>query len=660
MAHHTTITKPSIRPQRFPWPAAGALALLLYWLCLRFLFPGYFAPLSPFHVDFYDYTAVAHNTLLQLVTRFPRPAAFLAMHFMGQADLAGLMTAEVILALGNVLLTVRLAQQLFRPDAMWMLAALPTYLILLFAHPQFYFEHRHDLPAQVSYFWLCLSLLAWISWARFQPPHGMRRPFVLAAALGSGLLFAFSKETYFVSALIMMFGIALVDRKQRFRHLSFAAFQASAEIASFLRTRYLNSPFAGSLSDPANTYHVSVRVASLARTGGFYLARLFNPALILLCLFVLLAVKRNRECFVLAAAFMAAGCAALLPHAILPNHRFAEYAWAAAPLLLAPVLLLGSVARSLRLGVSQLAMLAVLTLTAVAGPKGYQSVYHSDSLQWLVAQDHRGAALARSFPLFHALPPSSHILIVGLDEPDIPWQRGDFVRAEFGDRAYWTVILPANVERHNSRSVRIAAADSVQLENYDYVATYQPDGNLTSFRDARTLAGSAPRAEVLVPQLIPLLTATRRHPADSTAWMRCAAVAVDWGLWTEAADYLDRARNAGGSLDPEFVKLQAAVRNRPQESAAPSGKLSANPLHMVAPDDLGDTELSWTISDDLAVEIHVDAPDGPLFAAGNQSGHARAEKWVKNGMRFFLQDVTGGKPLTPENTLAMTTVEVSR
>ena len=125
MAHDTTLTKPSIRPQRFSWTAAGALAFFLYWLSLRFLFPGYFAPLSPFHIDFYDYTAVAHNTLLQLVTRFPRPAAFLAMHFMGQAGLAGLMIAEVILALGNVMLTVRLAQQLFRPNDLRMLAARP-------------------------------------------------------------------------------------------------------------------------------------------------------------------------------------------------------------------------------------------------------------------------------------------------------------------------------------------------------------------------------------------------------------------------------------------------------------------------------------------------------------------------------------------------------
>jgi hypothetical protein len=31
---------------------------------------------------------------------------------------------------------------------------------------------------------------------------------------------------------------------------------------------------------------------------------------------------------------------------------------------------------------------------------------------------------------------------------------------------------------------------------------------------------------------------------------------------------------------------------------------------------------------------------------------------VRNGMTFFLQDVSGGKPLTRENTVAQVTVQV--
>jgi hypothetical protein len=58
------------------------------------------------------------------------------------------------------------------------------------------------------------------------------------------------------------------------------------------------------------------------------------------------------------------------------------------------------------------------------------------------------------------------------------------------------------------------------------------------------------------------------------------------------------------------------------------------------------------------VEVHVDAPDGPMLAAATASGHADTEKWVRNGTEFFLQNVTGGKPLTRGNTLATLKIRV--
>jgi hypothetical protein len=90
-------------------------------------------------------------------------------------------------------------------------------------------------------------------------------------------------------------------------------------------------------------------------------------------------------------------------------------------------------------------------------------------------------------------------------------------------------------------------------------------------------------------------------------------------------------------------------------------EFTANPGHISQPDGsgLGVTELFWNAPDGVFCEIHVGAPEGPLLTSG-KSGHARTGKWVRNGMQFFLQDVTGGKPLTSENTLAKIKVEVTR
>ncbi|MBV9505664.1 MAG: hypothetical protein JO323_11745 [Acidobacteriia bacterium] len=646
----------------FPWLATAVFTLFVYWICLRFLFPGYFAPLSPFHIDFYDYAGAAALKLIQLLTRYPRPVAYLAMHFMGTAGLSGLMAGEVALALGNVLLTACLVRFVFRVDSLWMLGALPAYLILLFAHPQFYFEHRHDLPAEVSYLFLILSLLAWISAVHIRNPRGwpnqLRRSVLLAGSFLSALLFAFSKETYFASALVLVAGLALVDTENRRRHLGFLEFLAIAELASISWTRHINSPFIGAGTGAEGSYHVSLSVTSLADTGWFYLSHLFNPALVLLCLMTLLVVKWNRSGLVFAGACMAAGCAVLLPHAVLPNHRFEEYAWAALPLLLAPVLLVGSTATAWRRAALQFGLLAVLTIAAVAGPFGYESAYSDPTLTWQVGQDRRGAALAESLHVFRELPEPAHILIVGLDDAAVPWQASGFILAEFGDRRYWTVVLPVAADmRHQSSIVRFAEANSIRLENYEYVATYKPDGNLAAFENARALANPA-AVEVVVPALSPFLASARAQPTDPGPWLNCAQLAVEWGLWPEAGEYLGRAITAGARDASRIAQLRAAIRDRPA-GAAPAGELSANPSHVVAPDGLAMTELSWKASENTAVEIHIDAPDGPLFAATRGPGHARTDRWVRNGMRFFLQDVSQGRPLTPENTLASTKIDVS-
>jgi glycosyltransferase involved in cell wall biosynthesis len=73
---------------------------------------------------------------------------------------------------------------------------------------------------------------------------------------------------------------------------------------------------------------------------------------------------------------------------------------------------------------------------------------------------------------------------------------------------------------------------------------------------------------------------------------------------------------------------------------------------------LGRTSLSWSSKNAEVVEVHVNAPDGPLFYRGNPEGCAITEKWVTDGMIFYLQDVSGGKPLSKSNTLAVVTVNV--
>jgi ferritin-like protein len=68
--------------------------------------------------------------------------------------------------------------------------------------------------------------------------------------------------------------------------------------------------------------------------------------------------------------------------------------------------------------------------------------------------------------------------------------------------------------------------------------------------------------------------------------------------------------------------------------------------------------ISWNAPTATTVEVRVLSPTGPLFAEGGSTGSQQTGLWVSNGLTFYLQNVTGGLPLTAANTLGTVTVTV--
>jgi hypothetical protein len=92
-----------------------------------------------------------------------------------------------------------------------------------------------------------------------------------------------------------------------------------------------------------------------------------------------------------------------------------------------------------------------------------------------------------------------------------------------------------------------------------------------------------------------------------------------------------------------------------------TGTLTANPNPIKVCDGSasGETTLTWTSAGATDLEVRVGKPDGDLFAKTGPAGSWKTGKWVGNGMKFFLQDVSGGKPLTAANTIATLTVNTT-
>ena len=94
-------------------------------------------------------------------------------------------------------------------------------------------------------------------------------------------------------------------------------------------------------------------------------------------------------------------------------------------------------------------------------------------------------------------------------------------------------------------------------------------------------------------------------------------------------------------------------------SPRPLGLIAAEP-NPFRPDSQGQgqTTVSWMTYATSKVEVHLDSPDGPLFArSGPGIFSQKTGEWVRDGTKLYLQNVSRGLALTPENTIAMVRVK---
>lgn len=65
--------------------------------------------------------------------------------------------------------------------------------------------------------------------------------------------------------------------------------------------------------------------------------------------------------------------------------------------------------------------------------------------------------------------------------------------------------------------------------------------------------------------------------------------------------------------------------------------------------------LKWAVSGATEVEVRVGRPDGDLFAR-TPAAEWETDDWLSDGLTFFLQDVSDGRPLIAENTISTVTI----
>jgi hypothetical protein len=113
-----------------------------------------------------------------------------------------------------------------------------------------------------------------------------------------------------------------------------------------------------------------------------------------------------------------------------------------------------------------------------------------------------------------------------------------------------------------------------------------------------------------------------------------------------------KANATSGGFFPSGVN---GLFNMASSSAATSTSAtltaSPNPIPLNgAP--YGVTTISWNAPGASYIQVRVGGPNGALFTTNFPTGSMATGAWVTDGELFFLQDISGGKPLTAANTLA--------
>ncbi len=509
-------------------PAALVLlALAVYYCCLRYAFPGSFAPLVPYHPDAFGPVGLLERPWLEVFT-YPRPVTFFFLRFEGLFGVTGSILISILVALAFALAIVYFVARWSQTQPGWV--PVICFFVIFCAQPEFYFEHRHDVPIALSGILLLFATDYWRRWLLSGKGADLRVSVLLVAVLG------LTKETYFASLAVLFIGIVFVEDKLDVRRLTLPLLSiAAAGILSLAITfagfRRWVAPVAGS----GTSYRVSLAPADLLKNFEFYASHLFNWAAALILVVVLFSILRDRRRLLLGAMFFVAGLAALIPNSVLPNHPAEQYSWDAVAFTFAPVLLISGN------WISSLLLVGASAMWIWANQVAYRSV----PLQWRVGQEAANSRILTAFPRLHQIDPSAkRILVTGLSARLNPWLSEDFTHHEFGDHEWTVVTTPAAPESSN-KLIHIVHARDVDVGKFDYAVTFDSKGNLTQVFD-RTALSHTPSDTVLIPELEGLQAQLQKNQRDSGTLLSIGIAYLTWGLVDQAANYLERAADAGG------------------------------------------------------------------------------------------------------------------
>ncbi len=469
------------------------LAIIVHAIVLKFIFPGYYKPLTPHHSDFYIPAAFAnapnetYYTFLGFLT-WPRPIYLMVCKFIGYFGIQGGIAWIIMIVCMNAALSALLIKRFLKLSFSWSLIIIFLgYCLLLFSHPYFYTFYSQDLGAQLSYFFLIIGVHFFYS--------TYNRSVILSNSLllFFGLLAFLSKETYGLTALFFTLLWFVYYKKTSFLKAFLPFLMISiAFITAFTVNVLIKSIFVDLNAAPGGDYHISFNPSIILREWFKYASEAMNLANVamlgLLTYLVFIYKGENRKQLVyLIVACLSGVVLSLIPNAVLPNHHYKGYSFNGTYILYLCLFFLPILWKEELMRRGVIIVIALLTLIS---PLVNTGKYKGDVNTWvLIQENNQRNLLAALGPLMKGLNKSAvpqKVLIQGITFPFHPFVYPESVRV-FPNSKYgvFDVVNYNPSVQNNVRNDLVAflKPSDTSLITYDQKWTFDNEGRLTKLEN---------------------------------------------------------------------------------------------------------------------------------------------------------------------------------
>lgn len=462
------------------------LALFVHALVLKFIFPGYYSPLYPYHSDFYLAEALANVPKNGVVPHYigaARPVGTFFCRLTGYLGVYGAITFTIVNVAVNTALTALLLQRILKPKFDYRFLLLYcVYCFLLFSQSWFYTFYTQDVMAHLAYFFLLAGICCFYKyyWSRIVLAYCLLFFFCVISLL--------NKETYGLSAIALAGVWFLYDYKKESLVKALMPLVVTG-VALLLIVGYntkVDSVFVNFKHAENDPYFVNTSPISIGNELRTY--ALEGPNLLLWAVLAIIGVlsimflgRTRKEFLYIYFGCLLATLAAWLPNALIPNHHNGGYAFNGACLTYLPVFFLPALGQQLRKFAPYI--VALLVAACLVSPVFNKKEY--DKQGWtLMQEESQRQFLPALVDCLKSLPPApqkrNNVLITGLTITFYPFHHPLSLKS-FGNAhlAKYNVVNPAlTVTTPWDDSVRFMTPGDVNIQEYDVVWMFKPNGAL--------------------------------------------------------------------------------------------------------------------------------------------------------------------------------------